>query len=384
MNKINVIQFLPYFPPHKWWLETHAKEWSFWWEKKWYWNVINITFWDKKYLSKIKNIKPDNLFIIPAFDLIPNFPIPIIWKKDFWSILKLIRDKDIIDINKNTIIITRTRFFISSLLWWIFAKINKIKWCHIEHWSDFVKLNSKIKSSISYFYDKIIGKWIIKHADFIVCVSNWSKEFVLKNFSKRKIDVIYRWIDFYKIWELETISKKNDKIHLWFIWRLVKLKWIDLLLKAVKNIIDSWEKNIHLSIIWEWEEKNNLKKIIHELWISNFVKFEWEKEREDILNNYLPKIDILINPSYQEWMPTVVTEWLFRLCYVIASNVWWTKEISNKWDLLLFESWNIDDLTEKLKFWIKNFKKFTWESKEDLLEKFDWNKNIEKYFDIFK
>jgi len=43
MKKINTIQFLPYYPPHKWWLETHAQEWAEYWVKKWYWKVINIT-----------------------------------------------------------------------------------------------------------------------------------------------------------------------------------------------------------------------------------------------------------------------------------------------------------------------------------------------------
>jgi hypothetical protein len=36
MKKINIIQFLPYFPPHKGGLETHADEWGKWWVKKEY------------------------------------------------------------------------------------------------------------------------------------------------------------------------------------------------------------------------------------------------------------------------------------------------------------------------------------------------------------
>lgn len=42
--KLNIIQFLPYFPPHKWWLETVAEEWSYFYVKKAFWEVINITF----------------------------------------------------------------------------------------------------------------------------------------------------------------------------------------------------------------------------------------------------------------------------------------------------------------------------------------------------
>jgi hypothetical protein len=34
---VNIIQFLPYFPPHKWWLETIAEELSFFYLSKNYW-----------------------------------------------------------------------------------------------------------------------------------------------------------------------------------------------------------------------------------------------------------------------------------------------------------------------------------------------------------
>lgn len=394
MEKINVIQFLPYFPPHKWWLETHAEEWSFWWEKKWYWRVINVTFWDNKYLSQIENFKPWNLLIIPAFDLIWNFPFPKFWKKEFWRVLNILKiyiSDDSINqnywkwsnnCNNNVLVITRTRFFLSSLMWWIFAKLNKIKWCHIEHWSDFVKLNTNIKSLIAYIYDKTFWNWIIKYSNIIVSVSHWSKEFILKNFSKRTIDVIYRWIKF----RPNSMPDKKDQkiIYLWFVWRLRKLKWIDLLLHSISKLTKQWINNINLIIIWNWEEKNDLEKLAKQLWIDKIVKFKWEKNRDEILNKYLPEIDILINPSYQEGMPTSVIEWLFNSCIAVASDVWWTKEISDKNDLILFESWNIQDLSIKLTYAIKNFDKLKWLSKNTLNERFNWDKNIEKYFNLFK
>ena len=38
---VNLIQFLPYFPPHKWWLETVAEELSFFYVKNEYGEVFN-------------------------------------------------------------------------------------------------------------------------------------------------------------------------------------------------------------------------------------------------------------------------------------------------------------------------------------------------------
>jgi hypothetical protein len=42
--------------------------------------------------------------------------------------------------DEKIIIQTHTRFFLSSFIGWLFAKYHKLKWIHIEHWSDYVKL----------------------------------------------------------------------------------------------------------------------------------------------------------------------------------------------------------------------------------------------------
>ena len=42
--KINLIQFLPYFPPHKWGLETVAEELWNYYAKNEYGKVLNINF----------------------------------------------------------------------------------------------------------------------------------------------------------------------------------------------------------------------------------------------------------------------------------------------------------------------------------------------------
>ena len=42
MKKINIIQFLPYFPPHKWWVETVWEEIGKYWVKNDMWEFINV------------------------------------------------------------------------------------------------------------------------------------------------------------------------------------------------------------------------------------------------------------------------------------------------------------------------------------------------------
>jgi glycosyltransferase involved in cell wall biosynthesis len=154
------------------------------------------------------------------------------------------------------------------------------------------------------------------------------------------------------------------------------LKWVSDLVEAYKN---SWLKN-ELIIIWDWEEKNNLENISK--WLN--IKFLWYKDRDFIIN-YLSKNNcILVNPSYQEWMPTTVIEWLSTWCVIVASNVWGTSEISNKNDLVLFEARDKKELEKKLKYTLKTYNEVNWLSLELINEKFNWEVNVNNLYNLVK
>ncbi len=380
-EKVNIIQFLPYFPPHKWWLETHAQERGFWREKKWYWDVINVVF-DLWYFpsppKKGEKGGSDKLILIPALEIIPTFPIPKFRKKEFRKIISVIAKK-VKQSKKNTIVVTRTRFFTSSLLGWIFAKRNKLKRVHIEHGVDYVKLNSKRKEIIARIYDQTIWRRVFRRSNQVIWISKACKRFANK-FTKKDIPVIYRWIEF----KPSPRKKHNWKdIRFWFVGRLVDLKWIDLLLKAFANLYKN-NKNLSLQIVWDWEEKKNLEKISKDLKIDRVVSFLWYKDKKYIWETFLPNIDIVVNPSYQEWLPTSVLEWLLAQCVVVATDVGWTKEISKEKDLILVKKWDTKNLTEKLEYASQNYNKYIWLSQDNITNNFSWDKNIVNYFDLLK
>jgi hypothetical protein len=384
-DKKNIIQFLPYFPPHKWWLETHADEWGKWWIKKEYWNVYNlITNFDQIPLSispqgrEVEQVIYEwtviwytkdwvqNL-IVPSFEVISNFPVYKFWTSKYKLIIKYLKEKE------TDIVITRTRFFMTSFIWWLFARKNNIKWCHIEHGSDYVKLKSKLNSIIAYIYDRLIWKWIFTKSDELVWVSNACKRFINKEFVNRNINVVHRWVDI-----IEKEIKKEWEIKLVFVWRLVKLKWVGDLLKAFQNIT----ANIKLIIIWDWDEKNNLEKIVNEKKLN--VEFLWFKDKWFIIDFLYKNKCIMLHPSYQEWLPSTVIDWLLTWNIVVASDVWWTNEISEEDDLILFEAWYIEKLVKKIDFSVKNYDKLVGKSEKLVINRFSWNENIEKYYKIMR
>lgn len=398
MTKINIIKFSPYFPPHKWWLESHIEQWSYHYVKRWYWKVYNITsdIWQKKVeFDVIFDKKWNNLWykrdwyevlLLPCFDLIYWFPFPKFWKKSFWNIIWYLKSKKNEGKKDDRFIVnTHTRFFLTSLLGLIYSIFTWIKCIHIEHWVDYVKLNSEFKTALAYIYDNIIGRFIFVFSDKVLAISEWCKTFSNK-FTSKEIDVIHRWIEFSpsiieeSIKHNKIISFQKWKIIIWFIWRLVKLKGVDLLLKSLKKLDNDFE----LWIVWDWDEIDNLKKLTHTIWLVKKVKFLWFQEHKSIYSEILPKIHILVNSSYQEWLPTSVIEGLISCCVVVATDVGGTKEISTQKDLVLIKSWSQVALTSWIKVAIKNYVNLVWLSKDLVLNRFNWDSSIEKYNNYFK
>lgn len=69
------------------------------------------------------------VLIMPAFDIISNYPFPKFWQKQFWSVLSEVKQRN------PDIIQTHTRFFLSTFIGGICAKFWKKKWVHVEHGS---------------------------------------------------------------------------------------------------------------------------------------------------------------------------------------------------------------------------------------------------------
>jgi len=430
MTKTAIIQFLPFFPPHKGGLESHAQQRAKRRTKKNYGKVINITsdIGQKKLLQTLKNTTKKNsvklhkktpwdsvvkiepiirnqkiiwykengydVYCIPSFEIIPTFVCYKFRSPQFKHIKKTIKqlktsshsetsknpDNNKKIQNTETIIITRTRFFLTSLIWWLFAKRNKIPRTHIEHGVDYVKLNTKRKNMIARLYDQIFGRLVFRLSDQIIGVSEACTHFANK-FSRKKTTAIYRGVEFHP---KSKNTKKNNKIHIGFVGRLAKLKGVDILLKAIKELKKEKKYNFNLQIVGDGEEKNNLKNYVQKNNLTDQVQFFWFQNKTFLENEFLPNIDITVNASYQEWLPTSVIEWLLAECVVVATDVGGTKEISDQEDLILCQKGSVQSLKQWLEKAFQNHKKLQWLSQKTVQEKFNREKNIQKYYKILK
>lgn len=399
MEKINIIQFMPYFPPHKWWVETVWEEIWKHWIKYELWEFINIITDFEQNLSEDKSIERiifdwcdiwykkywcENL-VVPSLEIINNFPIYKVWSKEY-RIIKLYLNQKTLNSKVNFRVITHTRFFLTSLIWWFYAKKNNIKWAHIEHGSSYVKLSSNFKTRLSFIYDKIFWKLIFKKADVLLSISQACKDFINNEFIQREVNIFYRWLDLPNdIVILEDLKKKyNNKIIIWYVWRLYKWKNVESLIKAYYSLNDKFMNNIQLVIVWDWEDFDKLK----ELDIDNKIYFTWWKSFNEALS-YQKQFDIHIHPSSPGWwLATTLLQAMSFWCFILATPNEWAKEIiidGKNWFLL-----KNDDFLE-MKLWIENsilnFDKkdyFSIENKKIIDMNFNWKNNIFKLYNLVK
>lgn len=378
---IKVLKFLPYFPPHKWWLEIHVQEWSKWWVKSQYGEVLNLTF---------SVGQPEGVFgynengyrvvVLPAFELVPNFPFPKFWTRDFWKSLNEAKKfgADIVN--------THTRFFLSSLLGWIFAKIYRIPWVHIEHGSDYVRLDSSFKTWIAWLVDQCMGRWIFWSTDAIIPISEACKKFVGR-FTNRDMSVFYRWLDIAESGVDTSLSDIREqfpgKIIIGFIGRLYKWKNVESFIQAYYLLDPEIREKIQPVIVGYGEDLERLKIFD---WDKKFYFTGWKNSSVDIATQ--SQFDIHVHSSSPGGgLATTLLQAMHLGCLIVATPYEGADEvITNNTNGILLK----DDSVEEIKRWIllgiENLdKRQRWSeiNAQIIQEKFSWERNIKNYHNLF-
>lgn len=378
---MKILVFSPYYPPHTGGLESHADEFNKYLSQK----GVDITV----FTPLLPKDAPKNevryagvkIIRFPAFEIISNYPLPKFWSPRFWSLfLGLFKEK--FDIT-----ISRTRFFNTSLLALIYAKIKKVHWIHIEHGSDFVKLSSPLKNVIAKLYDNTFGRLIFKSSDLNISISKAVQKFVNK-FDRRESPVIYRGLDTEEINkiqpDIEIKEKYKDKIIISFVGRLYKWKGVENSIEAIKSLPEEIKNKIVFLIIGDGEDFAYLQKIS-------------ANEEAIILLGNLPRkkaigvlkiSDIYLHSAYPGGgLSTSLLEAMYCNCAIVATPNEGASEVMNEKSGIIIT----DNSPEKIKIAIENIvsseerrKQYALNSGENIREKFNWNYPINSYENIFK
>jgi len=200
---------------------------------------------------------------------------------------------------------------------------------------------------------KILARPILKNSDAIICKSNSLKKEVLEMGIVNK--AIYIIPSGYAVKRFKPKSSVkcrkmlnlpiNKKIIL-FAGDLIPRKGVEYLIRAMKLVVKS-NGDIWCYIVGDGILKSELRNLADKLNLNKCVFFVGEKKLDE-MPLWMNACDILVLPSLNESLPSVLSEAMACGKPVVATNVAGAPEIVNKDVGYLVKPKNADDLAEKI------------------------------------
>lgn len=380
---MKILVFSPYYPPHIGGLESHSAEFNTYLSKE---GIDVLVFTPHLPKNAPKTEVRDGVRIIrfPAFEIIPNYPLPqywpFFWTPGFWRAFRSLWKE------RPDIVISRTRFFTTSLLALIYAKMCKIPLLHIEHGSDFVRLSSPLTTFLARMYDLTFGRLVFRNSDVNISISQAVQKFVQK-FDVRTSPIIYRGLNFNELDKSpENISIRQEysgKIIIATAARLYKWKGIENTVEAIRSLSEDTRSKIVFLIIGDGEDFDRLQKLSVDLPIKMLGKLD----RANVIS-VLKASDIYIHSSFPGGgLSTSLLEAMYCQCAIIATpNEGADEIIEHTQNGFLVPSLSsaithsyITDLISDQDL----RKRLSVCAKSTILNRFSWDISITKYLEIF-
>lgn len=377
-SKIKFLVLAPYYPPHIGGLESHAHEFNIQASHRGY-EVMVWTSRLPKNALEIQEIDSIKIVRYPTIELLGGFPIPALWSPSFWKQYREISNQNY------TLIVSRTRFFVSSFLALLYAKKRNIPLLHIEHGSDYVHLAHRLATSLAYLYDQIIGRVVLQASDMVVANSHASAQFVTRLTGNAVHPaVIYRGVNEQIIKSAVVHQHASDTVVICYTGRLISGKGVQDLILALSQLPHT---KFSCWIIGDGPMKKELEQLSEHYNLAHKVTFLGQMDSDKALS-YINSCDIFVNPSYTEGIPTSVIEAALCKKAIIATNVGGTNEIiiHNKSGILITPHSN-KELADALMMLIGNTN-----LRQELGEhayaqntsKFSWERAMNEYEKIFR
>jgi glycosyltransferase involved in cell wall biosynthesis len=179
------------------------------------------------------------------------------------------------------------------------------------------------RSSLEIFKDKIRNMKNIVNG--VIAVSDASYYMLTKRlgYDPKKVKRIYNGIDFNQLHVTQTIPKPNGKKIITTVSRLITLKSIDSLIKAVQITVAK-RNDVEFWIVGDGPLRAELENMAYQLNVKNYIKF-WGNQTD--VANYLAASDIFVLPTLKEPLGTVLIEAGFFALPLIATNIDGNSEI---------------------------------------------------------
>jgi glycosyltransferase involved in cell wall biosynthesis len=316
-------------------------------------NVDNL----KKY-EGIKNIKEvDDWVSFNYYDVEYIFVKNNEYKNDLQYFKKYASKVLEYIINNNITILHSASSFVNGIQGTIIKKFIPVKTIfEIRGLWEYTKVYEEniSKESKTFLKLKFYETYASKNSDLCLTLSNGLKgELINRGIDEKKIKLFENGINSDINTKKNNLVSKfnlNNKFIIGYIGSLATYEGIDVLIKSVHKInIDK----IHLLIVGDGKEYDNLNILVNQLKIQNKVTFTG-KVNKDIAIQFYNSIDLSVFPRYKTDVTDIVAplkpmEAMVYKIPIILSDVNITFEyVKDKINGLIFESGNVDDLTKKI------------------------------------
>ena len=162
--------------------------------------------------------------------------------------------------------------------------------------------------------------------------------------------VLYNGVDTSKFFKKGT--PRNDIFTIGCVANFWKIKGQIILIKSVQKILEDGN-NIKLRLIGSGSTLQFCKKYVFENKLSKYIVFESEIAHEK-LNDFYNEIDLFVLPSYYEALGCVYIEsWATETPYIAIQEQGVSEIIPDKTKMLAKQN-NIQDLANKIEFFVNN------------------------------
>jgi len=263
---------------------------------------VHILTMNTENVADIQNLNGIYIYRLPCWNLLNRtYPVP----KPTLGSISILRS---IFSNNYDLINTHTRFFITTFLGSIFAKIRRLPHIHVEHGSNHSILRNKLIVYANKIYDHSIGWVVVKAAKKNVGISKPSCNF-LKHIGAKNPILILDGVDTTvfcrKSSNIRNQLNLNGCFILVFVGRLVYAKGAQDLISIVPKIKNK-RQDSKIIIIGDGPYRVELENLVPKKY-KNDVLFLGTKTQEEIVD-ILNIADIFVNLSYSEGFGITILE----------------------------------------------------------------------------